>query len=206
MSALVITGTDTGVGKTIFAAGLTTALGARYWKPVQSGLAEATDTEIVRELSGAEIVPEAYRLNMPASPHLSAEEMGTEIDLARLDLPQIDGPLVVEGAGGVMVPLNRRAFYLDLFSNWQAPIILVARTALGTINHATLSLMALRGAGCDVVGVAFVGDPEPDVEETIVQMCDVRHLGRLPILENLTKDNLSSAFSAIDVDAIRGFL
>ncbi len=206
MSALIITGTDTGVGKTVFSAGLTAALGATYWKPVQSGLEDATDTDVVRTLSGAEVLPEAYRLNMPASPHLSAEDMGVEIDLAQLTLPQVDGPLVVEGAGGVMVPLNRQAFYLDLFAQWNAPVVLVARTSLGTINHTALSLMALRNAGCEVVGVAFVGDPEPEVEQTIAQMCKTRHLGRLPYLSDLTRENLSDAFQTIDVDAIRGAL
>ncbi len=206
MSALIVTGTDTGVGKTVFSAGLTAALCATYWKPVQSGLEDATDTDIVRDLSGAEVLPEAYRLNMPASPHLSAEDMGLEIDAKRLSLPQVDGPLVVEGAGGLMVPLNRKLFYLDLIAQWEAPVVLVARTALGTINHTTLSLMALRNAGCQVVGVAFVGEPEPDVEQTIVQMCDVRHLGRLPMLPDLSRDALANAFQAIDVDAIRGAL
>ncbi len=203
MSALIITGTDTGVGKTVFSAGLTAALGATYWKPVQSGLEDATDTDIVRDLSGAEVLPEAYRLNMPASPHLSAEDMGVEIDLAQLVLPQVDGPLVVEGAGGVMVPLNRQVFYLDLFAQWNAPVVLVARTALGTINHTALSLMALRNAGCEIVGVTFVGELEPEVEQTIEQMCEVRHLGRLPHLSELTRENLSDAFQTIDLDAIR---
>ena len=206
MSALIVTGTDTGVGKTVFAAGLTAALEAKYWKPVQSGLEDATDTDIVQNLSGAEVLPEAYRLNMPASPHLSAEDMGVEIDLSQLALPSVEGPLVVEGAGGVMVPLNRQVFYLDLFAQWQAPVVLVARTALGTINHTSLSLMALRSAGCEIVGVAFVGDAEPEVEQTIVQMCDVRHLGRLTFVRDLTQQTLADAFSAIDVAAIRGFL
>ncbi|NOD34372.1 MULTISPECIES: dethiobiotin synthase [unclassified Ruegeria] len=206
MSALIVVGTDTGVGKTVFSAGLTAALNAGYWKPVQSGLEDATDTETVRLLSGAEVLPEAYRLNLPASPHLSAEDMGVEIDLSRLAVPQVDGPLVVEGAGGLMVPLNRQSYYLDLIAQWQAPVVLVARTALGTINHTTLSLMALRGAGCEVVGVAFVGEAEPDVEQTIVEMSNVRHLGRLPVLSELTQQTLKDAFSEIDVVTIRRFL
>lgn len=206
MSALIITGTDTGIGKTVFAAGLTAALGASYWKPVQSGLDGPTDSETVLALSGATVLPEAYRLNMPASPHLSAEAMGIEIDLSRLALPQTKGPLVVEGAGGIMVPLNRRSVFLDLFKQWQAPVILVARTALGTINHTSLSLMALRGAGCTIAGLAFVGDPEPEVEQTIAEMCNVRHLGRLPHVDVLTRQTLSAAFEAIDLDSVRRFL
>jgi len=206
MTAVIVTGTDTGVGKTVFSAGLTAALGARYWKPVQSGLEDETDSQIVARLSGQSALPETYLLNLPASPHLSAEAEGVEIDLDRLTLPQTDGPLVVEGAGGVMVPLTRQAYYLDLFARWQAPVILVARTALGTINHTTLSLMALRGAGCPVVGVAFIGDAESDVEQTIIQMSDVPHLGRLGRIEDLNRDTLRHAFKEIDMDTIRGAL
>ncbi|MES0825059.1 dethiobiotin synthase [Ruegeria sp. SCP11] len=206
MSTVIVVGTDTGIGKTVFAAGLTAALGARYWKPVQSGLEEATDSEIVKALSGGDILPEAYRLNMPASPHLSAEDMGIEIDPAHLVLPLVEGPLVVEGAGGLMVPLNRRVFFLDVIAQWNAPVVLVARTALGTINHTTLSLMALRNAGCNVVGVAFVGDAEPDVEQTIAEMGDARHLGRLPFIDPLSRETLTDAFTAIDVDKIRSAL
>ncbi|CUJ98944.1 ATP-dependent dethiobiotin synthetase BioD 1 [Ruegeria denitrificans] len=206
MSTVIVVGTDTGIGKTVFAAGLTAALGARYWKPVQSGLEEATDSETVKTLTGAEVLPEAYRLNMPASPHLSAEDMGIEIDPSRLTLPQVSGHLVVEGAGGLMVPLNRQVFFLDVIAQWQAPVVLVARTALGTINHTSLSLLALRNAGCNVVGVAFVGNAEPDVEQTISQMCNICHLGRLPFVDNLSRKTLPDAFTAIDVDDIRGAL
>src|SRR5690554_295669 len=116
MTAIVITGTDTGVGKTVFAAGLTAALEARYWKPVQAGLKEATDSQIVAALSQRPTLPEAYRLTRPASPHLAAEDIGIEIGLASLALPQVDGLLVVEGAGGVMVPLNRKDFFLDIMA------------------------------------------------------------------------------------------
>ena len=206
MSSLIVAGTDTGIGKTVFSAGLTRALAARYWKPVQSGLEGTTDTEMVASLSGAETLPELYRLNKPASPHLSAEDMGVEIHMEYLKLPDIDGFLVVEGAGGIMVPLNRRHLFLDLFAQWRAPIVLVARTSLGTINHTLLSLQALQHVGCAVVGVAFVGDAEPDVEQTITEMGGVQHLGRLPYLDNLSRETLHEAFSAIDVATIRGFL
>ncbi|MGI9369178.1 MAG: dethiobiotin synthase [Ruegeria sp.] len=206
MNTLIVTGTDTGVGKTVFSAGLTAALGATYWKPVQSGLEETTDSEIVQALSGQPVLPEAYRLSIPASPHLSAEDMGIEIDLNQLDLPKLGGPLVVEGAGGLMVPLTRKAYFLDQIARWGAPVILVARTQLGTINHTTLSLMALRNAGCPVVGVAFVGSAEPEVEQTIVEMSAVKHLGRLDMIDDLDRDTLGHAFAAIDLDNIRSAL
>lgn len=204
MNRLIVTGTDTGIGKTIFSAGLVQALGATYWKPVQSGLEEETDSQIVTRLSARPALPEGYLLQLPASPHLSAEAEGVEIDTSTLTLPQVEGVLVAEGAGGVMVPLNRRELYLDLFARWEAPVILCARTQLGTINHTLLSLNALRDVGCDVVGVAFIGDAEPQVEETICQFGEVAHLGRLPVLGELTSDTLDVAFQAsIRLDLIR---
>ncbi len=203
MNALVVSGTDTGIGKTIFSAGLVQALQASYWKPVQSGLEEETDSQIVARLSGVTPLSEGYLLQMPASPHLSAEAEGVVIDPDRLRLPQVDGPLVVEGAGGLMVPLNREMLYLDLFARWGAPVILCARTQLGTINHTLLSLKALRDAGCDVVGVAFIGDAEPEVEETILQFGKVAHLGRLPVIDTLNKEVLADVFSKhINLDLI----
>ena len=203
MSTVIVTGTDTGIGKTVFSAGLTRALGATYWKPVQSGLDEATDSETVARLSGRPVLPEAYRLQLPASPHLSAEAEGVEIDIGRLTPPPVEGPLVIEGAGGLMVPLTRQHLFLDVIAAWQAPVVLVARTSLGTINHSLLSLEALRSRGCIVAGVAFVGDEMADSRRTIAEMGRVRDLGRLPLLSDLTPDSLASAFASIDLAAIR---
>ena len=210
MTAVVVTGTDTGIGKTVFSAGLVQALGASYWKPVQAGLQEETDSQIVARLSGQPVLssqpvlPEGYRLQLPASPHLSAEAEGVRIDPATLSMPDHRGALVVEGAGGLMVPLNRDCLYLDLFAQWQAPVILCARTQLGTINHSLLSLKALENAGCSVVGVAFIGQPEPEVEETICQFGRARHLGRLPMIADLNRVSLAAAWGKhIDLDAIK---
>ncbi|MCD9146320.1 dethiobiotin synthase [Pseudophaeobacter flagellatus] len=218
MRTVVVTGTDTGIGKTIFSAGLVQALQASYWKPVQSGLEEETDSETVERLSGGAVLAEAYRLQHPASPHLSAEAEGVEIDPESLTLPQLDGPLVVEGAGGVMVPLNRRMLYLDLFAKWGAPVILCARTQLGTINHTLLSVQALRAAGCRVLGVVFIGAPEREVEDSICLFGKLVHLGRLPMIPELGAavppsanaagdDALAAAFAAhIKLDLIRAVL
>lgn len=195
MSRFVVTGTDTGIGKTVFAAGLTARLGATYWKPVQSGLEEETDREVVARLSGRPTEPEAYRLGLPASPHISSAAEGRTIDVASLEPPAAH-PLVIEGAGGVMVPLTPETLFLDLFARWQLPVILCARTALGTINHSLLSLAALRAAGVPMHGVAFIGPAEPEVEATIACLGGVRRLGRLPILPSLTPDSLRRAFDA----------
>lgn len=206
MNTLVVTGTDTGVGKTIVAAGLTRALGASYWKPVQAGLEETTDSEVVAALTGQPVLPEAYRLNLPASPHLAAEDMGITIDTANLEPPLVQGALIIEGAGGVMVPLDRQTFFLDLFAKWHAPIVLVARTALGTINHTALSINVLRSAGCNLAGVIFNGSPQAKVEQTIEEMCGIRHLGRLDTLDSLNGHTLGQAFANIDVDWLRDAL
>lgn len=201
MTAIVVTGTDTGIGKTVFAAALTGALGARYWKPVQAGPDEdgGSDSLRVARLSGvpeSHILPEAYRLATPCSPHRAAELDGIVIDPARLALPQGDGPLVIEGAGGVLVPLTRQRLYADQFAEWGAPVVLVARTALGTINHTLLSLEALRARGVAVLGVAFIGDENADSEATIAAMGRVKHLGRLPVLTEITRETLAAAFAA----------
>lgn len=199
-NTIVVTGTDTDIGKTIFAAALTRAINATYWKPVQAGLEGETDSQIVARLSGCETLPEAYRLNMPASPHLAAEAGGVTIDTESLTLPNTAGPLVIEAAGGLMVPLNRETLFLDVIARWQAPVVLCARTSLGTINHSLLSLAALRQSGCNVLGIAFIGDAEPEVEQTICDFGQVQHLGRLPMLENLTPETLSEAFdNAFDI-------
>jgi len=194
--SIIITGTDTDIGKTIFAAALTAALGATYWKPIQAGLAEETDSQLVERLSGQEILPEAYRLNTPASPHVAAEIDGLEIDLDKLQLPKISGALIVEGAGGLMVPVTRQTTYLNIFAKWKAPIVLCARTSLGTINHSLLSVFALKNAGCEILGIAFIGDENKDSEQTICEMGQVKRLGRLPRIADLNSENLSEAFNA----------
>jgi len=199
---LIVTGTDTGIGKTVFAAGLAGALQAHYWKPIQAGLDEdhtgATDAERVTRLSGLppeKIVPEVYKLETPCSPHRAAEIDGVTIDPARLDLPNVPGPLIIEGAGGVLVPISRTETYVDQFARWGAPAVLVARTQLGTINHTLLSIEALRSRGVPILGIAFVGLAQPDSEATIEEMGGVRRLGRLPPLNVLTRESLTHAFA-----------
>jgi dethiobiotin synthetase len=201
----VVTGTDTGIGKTIFAAGLTGYLGAHYWKPVQAGLDEETDSAVVARLSGlagmsalgaGQGIPEAYRLTTPCSPHQAAAIDGVTIDAARLALPVGAGALVVEGAGGVLVPLSPGLLYADVMASWGLPVILVARTVLGTINHSLLSIEALRSRGIVLHGIAFVGDGNAASEASICTIGSIRHLGRLPWLESVNAATLRAAFDA----------
>lgn len=199
MTVLIVTGTDTGIGKTVFAAGLAAALGAYYWKPIQAGVDPDGDKEEVARLSGlpvAHILPEAYRLATPASPHLAARIDGVTIELDRLALPQIDGPLVVEGAGGVLVPISETLLIADLFAHWGQPVILCARTALGTINHSLLSVEALRARGVPIAGIAFIGEAHVENERIIPLLAGVPSLGRLPLLDPLSPAELAQAFAA----------
>ncbi|QNA86561.1 ATP-dependent dethiobiotin synthetase BioD [Sphingomonas sp. So64.6b] len=195
----VVTGTDTDVGKTIFAAALVGALGGFYWKPVQAGLDDGGDSATISRLSGLpreHILSEAYRLATPCSPDLAAERDGIAIDPQRLIPPKVDGPLVIEGAGGALVPLTGEMVFADLFARWQVPVILVARTALGTINHSLLSIEALRSRGVPILGIAFSGDAAEHSEATIARIGQVRRLGRLPHLATLDPEALRTAFAA----------
>jgi dethiobiotin synthetase len=196
---IIITGTDTGIGKTVFSAALGGALDGFYWKPIQAGLDEATDSQTVLRLSGLSpdrILPEAYRLRTPASPHLAAEIDGVTIEHQSLLVPEKSRPLVVEGAGGLLVPLTRHVTYLDLFALWRVPVVLCARTALGTINHSLLSIAALRARGVAILGIAFIGEANVESERIIVDMGKVRRLGRLPHVAPLTGDTLRAAFAS----------
>ena len=205
MNTIVVTGTDTDVGKTVFAAALTGALDGCYWKPVQAGLDGGGDRATVAHLAGlaeSRLLPEAYRLTTPCSPHRAAALDGIRIEVEGLTLPPVAGPLVVEGAGGVLVPIEGEWLYADLFARWGAPVVLVARTALGTINHSLLSIEALRARGVPILGIAFVGPAVPDSEETIARLGRVRRLGRLAWLDPLRADTLAAAFvEGFDIEA-----
>lgn len=208
--AIVITGTDTGIGKTVFAAGLAGALDGFYWKPVQAGTDGETDSDIVTRLSGLpseRILPEAYRLSTPASPHLAARLDGVEIDPARLALPEVDGPLIVEGAGGALVPLTGTLLFADVLARWQAPVIICARTALGTINHCLLTVEALRARKVPIAGIVFIGEAHDENERIVPQLAGVPSLRRLPVLNRLDAGTLAQAVREnIDLTAVRSLI
>ncbi len=197
MTRFIVTGTDTDVGKTVFAAGLAQALKAAYWKPAQAGLEEGTDSQTVTRLApDARVLPEAYRLTTPCSPHEAARVDGITIADDALALPEVIGPLLVEGAGGVLVPYREDLLAADLFARWGLPAIVVARTSLGTISHTLMSVEVLRTRGIAVAGVAFVGEEEPVAEAAITRIGKVPHLGRLPRLDPLNAATLANAFAS----------
>ncbi len=178
-----VTGTDTDVGKTVISAALVLGLGANYWKPVQTGA--PSDREQIQSWTGlpdARFAPEQWRFPLPASPHIAARAAGGAIALRDLRPPWKENTAagdcwIVEGAGGVLVPLNDREKIADLIVCLGLPVIVVARTRLGTMNHTLLTLEALRRRGLEVAGVVMNGDAEPEVAETI------RSLGKVPLAQ-----------------------
>jgi dethiobiotin synthetase len=194
-SRFIVTGTDTNIGKTVFAAALTAALDGVYWKPVQAGLEGETDSQTVARLSAKPVLPETWRLKLAASPHKAAAAEGVEIDADALTLPQTGRPLVVEGAGGLLVPLNPRTLYIDVFARWGVPLILCASTRLGTINHSLLSLEAIRARGIALLGIAFIGEANDDSESIICRLGKVKRLGRLDPVAPLDGPSLAAAFA-----------
>ncbi|HUK31173.1 MAG TPA: dethiobiotin synthase [Candidatus Acidoferrum sp.] len=185
-----ITGTDTGVGKTVLSALLCAALNAYYWKPIQTGADEGLDSQTVvdlAELPQARILPEAYRFRQPVSPHQAARWAGEQIHLHNIKTPQIapGAALIVEGAGGVLVPINEREFMVDLMRQFKLPVLLAARSSLGTINHTLLSLAALGRAGVDVAGVVLIGEPNSHNREAIEEYGRVRVVGEIPQMDQI---------------------
>jgi dethiobiotin synthetase len=195
----VVTGTDTGVGKTVFAAALAGAIGADYWKPIQCGTNDGTDSALVQTIGGLRadrVVAEAYQLSAPLSPHRAAELEGIKIDVALMNPPPGDRPLVIEGAGGLLVPIKRELLFADVFARWEEPVILCARTSLGTINHTLLSIEAMQARDIVIHGIAFIGDENVDNERTICEIGGAKRLGRLPLLATLNSETLRASFAA----------
>ena len=197
MQGFIVTGTDTDIGKTVVAAMLTVVLEGVYFKPIQSGTAGETDVQAVRRMTGLledRVLSSAVTLSQPLSPHRAAELDGVEIDPHALVLPAMKRPLIVEGAGGLLVPVTRAVVQADVFKTWNLPLIVCARTGLGTINHTLLSIEAARARKLDVWGVIFVGDDNADNMRTIAEMGAVKVLGRMPMLGAINADSLASTF------------
>lgn len=196
---IFVTGTDTGIGKTVVSAMLTAGLEASYWKPIQSGLQEETDTEFVRRVTEApeeHILEERYRLTEPLSPHASAAIDGVNIHLQDFNLPAFQTDhLIVEGAGGLLVPMNEQDMIIDLIAQLGAPVLLVVRSELGTLNHTFLSLEALRTRDIPILGVIMNGPQNESNRKAIKHYGDIEILGELPELDNLNRSSLIQAFT-----------
>ncbi|MBZ5661278.1 MAG: dethiobiotin synthase [Acidobacteriia bacterium] len=194
-----ITGTDTHVGKTVLSALLVAALDGMYWKPVQTGTSEGMDRESVRAWAGVpqeRTWPERYHFDPPVSPHLASRLAEVRIALDAFEFPDAPAglPWIVEGAGGVMVPLNERDLMRDLMRRLGLPVVVAARTALGTINHTLLTLAALREAHLHVRGVVLIGEENAENRRAIEHYGDIRVIGQIPMIERIHRAALLEVF------------
>jgi dethiobiotin synthetase len=202
VNGFFVTGTDTDVGKTLVAAWLLTQLDASYWKPVQAGVMPETDSSVVRRLAEIEpdrILPEAYVLPEAIAPHEAARRAGIAIDMAKFVPPVSDRPLVVEGAGGLMVPLTDTAYVIDLAAELHLPLILVARSTLGTINHTLLSLEAIRRRGLPLAGVVINGPETPHNRAAIERYGQVEVIAEIPWLDVVNRSTLLTIEPELDL-------
>lgn len=194
-----VTGTDTGIGKTVTSALLCAALDAIYWKPIQTGARDGTDRATVMRIAGLpreRTIPEAYCFGPPVSPHLAARFAGRRIDLRTINIPKLPetASLIVEGAGGVLVPVNERQLMIDVMRRLELPVLLVARSSLGTINHTLLSLAALRAARLEIRGVIMTGRTNNENRKAIERYGDAQVIGILPPLRKLNRATLATTF------------
>jgi len=190
-SVYFVAGIGTGVGKTVASAILCEAIGAHYWKPVQSGELENSDAKEVKSLltrTDVEIFPEAYKLSQPLSPHASSKLDGIIIDENKLSIPHFNGKLIIEGAGGVLVPLSDDLLYIDMLQKWEASIILISRNYLGSINHTLLTAEALSNRKLQVKGIIFNGKENSETESIILRKTQYAFLGRIDETELVSKE------------------
>ena len=187
---IFVTGIGTGVGKTIASAVLAEALQADYWKPIQCGNLDDSDSFTVKSLISnpvTRIHPESYRLKIASSPHYAAKTEGIKIDLAKFIQPETNGSLIIEGAGGLMVPLNANECVVDLIVALQTPVVLVCRNYLGSINHTLLSITLLKQRGIPLLGLIFSGGNFLDNEEIIQHFGQTKILGRIDEAETVNQ-------------------
>jgi dethiobiotin synthetase len=205
LQGFFVTGTDTDVGKTLVSAWLLCHLDACYWKPIQAGMEPETDAETVRrlaELDDDRIMPEAYVLPEAMAPHEAAHRAGVRIDLATIVPPATERPLVVEGAGGMLVPLDEDSYVIDIAGKLGLPVIVVARSTLGTINHTLLSLEALRHRGLALAGVVMSGPKTPHNRTAIEHYGGAKIIAEIPWLPTVTRASLLAIKPELDLSTL----
>ncbi len=201
---LVICGTGTDVGKTIVSCLFVQGLTAAYWKPIQSGLEDGGDTNQVSKilnLPKERLLPEAYKFNAAVSPHWAAEKEEQEVDANNLKIPTTTKPLIIETAGGLMVPLNRKLLQIEQIKSWGVPVVLVAKSGLGTLNHTLLSIEALNKRKIPIMGLVLNGPLHEDNPRTLKQLGKVPILAELPYFKNLSSKELSKEWLQQNIGA-----
>ena len=182
MHKILVAGIGTDVGKTIVSAILTTLLDGDYWKPIQSGPEESSDTATMQkwlDIKKHKIHPPAYSLKAPLSPHHAARLQNTILSLDSITPPKTTRPLIIEGVGGIFVPLTPQILSIDLFKSWDCKWVIVSRHYLGSINHTLLTIDALKRLSIPILGIIFNGEANPDSESAILEISGLKALGRL---------------------------
>ncbi|MBL6658038.1 MAG: dethiobiotin synthase [Flavobacteriales bacterium] len=188
-----VTGIGTEIGKTIASAILVEALEANYWKPIQAGELEYTDSQKVSDLisnTKSEFHPECFRLKLAMSPHAAAQAENITINISECQLPETSRPLIIEGAGGLLVPLNNEGCIIDLIKELNVEVILISQHYLGSINHTLLSIEALKSRNIPIKGILFNGDENSDTEHIILSKSGLHCLGRIPLLETVDQSSI----------------
>lgn len=190
MNRWIITGCGTDVGKTIVSSILATVFKADYWKPIECGDLLNSDSQTVKKLSPSYVHPSAYRFKHSLSPHHAARLEDIAIDCSKIVIPHTNNPLIIETAGGLLVPLNKHTLTIDLFTSWNIPWIVISRHYVGSINHTLLTIEALQKRNLPIVGLIFNGEPNPDTEEAILYFSKLPFLGRVLPERKFTKTTI----------------
>ena len=199
----IICGTDTDVGKTLISSFFVRGLKSFYWKPIQSGIETETDSQSILRLSGIKkekILKEAYIFEKPVSPHWAAEIDGKKIDINLLNLPKIDGSIVIETAGGLMVPITRNFLQIDQIRKWNLPVIIVCRSSLGTLNHTLLTIEALKKRNIKILGLIINGEKHLDNPKTLREFSKLPIIAEFQRLSNIDKNNLDRLWQELNIE------
>ena len=198
----IICGTDTDIGKTLISSFFVKGLNSFYWKPIQSGIVSQTDSQTVEklaQLSKEKIIKEAYVFTKPLSPHWAAEIDQKTINFEKLRLPKVQGSLIVETAGGLMVPITRNFLQIDQIKQWDLPVILVCKSSLGTLNHTLLSIEALKQRNIEILGLIVNGEKHLDNPRTLVDFSGIPLIAEFPYIEKMDSNNLDILWKELDI-------
>ena len=198
----IICGTDTDIGKTLISAFFVRGLNSFYWKPIQSGIESETDSQSVKRLSKInkeKIINEAYIFTQPVSPHWAAEIDQQFIDFQQLNLPNVDGSLIVETAGGLMVPITRSYLQIDQIKKWNIPVILVCKSGLGTLNHTLLSIEALKKRNIRILGLVINGEKHSDNPTTLKQFSSIPIIAEFPFIKEIDFNKLDVLWEELNI-------
>ena len=198
----IICGTDTDIGKTLISSFFVKGLNSFYWKPIQSGIESQTDSQTVEklaQLSKEKIIKEAYVFTKPLSPHWAAEIDQKTINFEKLRLPKVQGSLIVETAGGLMVPITRNFLQIDQIKEWNLPVILVCKSSLGTLNHSLLSIEALKQRNIEILGLVVNGEKHLDNPRTLVDFSGIPLIAEFPYIEKMDSNNLDILWKELDI-------